>query len=95
MIHYNYKDYIYRIKNDMDKIARFCKNIFWANSLSLLVVIYVVINSKWLLNNRIHSKKKREAIDCSTTHLTRVKTILSVRSIKVPYLCLESETYTD
>ena len=37
----------------------------------------------------------REAIDCSTTHLTEVKTILSVRSGRATYLCLKGGTYTD
>ena len=40
-------------------------------------------------------RKLLEAIDCSTTHLTRVKTILSVRFDKATYLCLEGGTYTD
>ena len=36
-----------------------------------------------------------EAIDCSATHLTGVKTILSVRTRITTYLCLKSGTYTD
>ena len=56
MIHYNHKYYIDRIKSDMDKIVHFfVKIFFWANSLSLLLVIYLVINSKWLINDRTTS----------------------------------------
>jgi len=36
-----------------------------------------------------------EAIDCSATHLTGVKTILSVRTRSTTYLCLKGGTYTD
>ena len=40
----------------MDKIVHFLVKIFFgANSLSLLLVIYLVINSRWLLNDRTTS----------------------------------------
>ena len=53
------------------------------------------------LINDFHRRKtsfrqdRQEAIDCSAAHLTGVKTILSVRSRRATYLCLEGRTYTD
>lgn len=51
------------------------------------------------LINNFHRKssflKNREAIDCSATHLTRAKTILSVRSDRATYLCLKGGSHTD